>query len=428
MRCNKDKIPPSSSNSSSSSSFMTKKKKTKNDFAVPGYYQYSSTSQWPSSSTEEDYYDRPSSSNSSSSSIVTSNQGAFEYSTNVMFDDKTNRVLKSAMKKTSPSSVSSASSSSSSSLWQQQPPVRRPTGLDLYRISEGLDERLSNNSSMVSLGVVNDGKAMMPLQQQQQHASKSSFDSSTSANGSSQREASCMPNAIDEKTRLLDNQASAPSTAGWSTAVASAAAVVDRDSYQQGYSDSYHQGYSSSDIAVIIEVEEDSSCFQYFSFEVVTILIVYVVNKLGQELTVSSIPLITCSLLGWSQELSGYYMCFMGALVLPMNILVNRYVHDVEERDMVLRLTYMCICCSLFMCHSEWLGDSYAIGQYVLGSVGLFVCLNSLEGIIMAVLAKIVSPDLARGTFNSALLATEAGNETHVYSMCTYVNNSMIDA
>lgn len=413
MRCNKDKIPQSSSNYSSIA-------RKSNDFAVPGYYQYSS-SQWPSST--EEGYDRPP---GNSSSIITSNQGRFDYSTNVMFDDKANRVLKSAMKKTSAASQQ-----------QPPPPVRRPTGLDLYQISEGLDERLSNNSSMVSLGNHNDGKAMMPPQQQQ-HASKSSFNSSTasllatrsgsssdalssSANSSSQQ--ACMHSAIDEKTPLLDSQASVSSTVGWATA----SAVVDRDSssmYQQGYSDS-----SSSDIAVIIEVEDDNSCFQYFSYEVVAILIVYIVNKLGQELTVSSIPLITCNLLGWSQELSGYYMCFMGALVLPMNILVNRYVHDVDERDMVLRLTYMCICTSLLMCHSEWLGDSYAIGQYVVGSIGLFVCLNSLEGIIMAVLAKIVSPDLARGTFNSALLATEAGNyerydDVHVCIVCT--NNSMV--
>lgn len=419
MRCNKDKIPQSSSNYSSIA-------RKSNDFAVPGYYQYSSN-QWPNS-TEQEGYDRPPGNTSSSSSIVTSNQGGFDYSTNVMFDDKVNRVLKSAMKKTALSTASQK---------QPPPPVRRPTGLDLYQISEGLDERLSNNSSMVSLGNPNDGKAMMPPQQQQ-HASKSSFNSSTAsllatrpgssadalsstANTSSQQ--ACMHSAIDEKTPLLDSQTSAASTVGW----AAASAVVDRDSsstYQQGYSDS-----SSSDIAVIIEVEDDSSCFQYFSYEVVAILIVYIVNKLGQELTVSSIPLITCNLLGWSQELSGYYMCFMGALVLPMNILVNRYVHDVDERDMVLRLTCLCICTSLLMCHSEWLGDSYVIGQYVLGSIGLFVCLNSLEGIIMAVLAKIVSPDLARGTFNSALLATEAGNyekydDGHVCIVCA--NNSMM--
>jgi len=35
--------------------------------------------------------------------------------------------------------------------------------------------------------------------------------------------------------------------------------------------------------------------------------------------------------------------------------------------------------------------------------------LNALEGVIMSLLSKVVSPELAKGTFNSGLLATEAG-------------------
>jgi len=294
-----------------------------------------------------------------------------------------NGVLKSAMKKTA----------SQQSVVQ----VGRP-GLQLYQISEGLDERLSNHSSMGSLSLGNEGKTMpLSQQQQQQHSSKSNHNSSTASLLATQSNGS-LPQAysaaLDETTRLLDSQPSS-SAEEWSNT----SAVGDKS----------FQGYSESDIAVIIEAEDDSSCFQYCSYEMVATLIVYAVNKVGQELTVSSIPFITSTLLGWNQELSGYYMCFMGALVLPMNILVNHYVHDVDERDMVLRLICLCVCSSLFICHSEWLGDSYVIGQYMLGSLCLFVCLNSMEGIIMAILAKIVSPDLARGTFNSALLATEAG-------------------
>ena len=47
--------------------------------------------------------------------------------------------------------------------------------------------------------------------------------------------------------------------------------------------------------------------------------------------------------------------------------------------------------------------------QYVLGSSILFAVLNALEGVIMSLLSKVVSPELAKGTFNSGLLATEAG-------------------
>ena len=48
----------------------------------------------------------------------------------------------------------------------------------------------------------------------------------------------------------------------------------------------------------------------------------------------------------------------------------------------------------------------YSPTQYVCGSVMIFVFLNALEGVIMSLLSKLVSPELARGTWNSGLLAT----------------------
>ncbi|RYH30903.1 hypothetical protein EON65_03910 [archaeon] len=45
----------------------------------------------------------------------------------------------------------------------------------------------------------------------------------------------------------------------------------------------------------------------------------------------------------------------------------------------------------------------------MLGTALIFTSLNALEGVIMSLLAKIISPELAQGTFNSGLLATEAG-------------------
>jgi hypothetical protein len=43
--------------------------------------------------------------------------------------------------------------------------------------------------------------------------------------------------------------------------------------------------------------------------------------------------------------------------------------------------------------------------QYVSGSVLLFSVLNILEGLIMSMLSKLVSPQLAVGTFNSGTTA-----------------------
>ena len=44
--------------------------------------------------------------------------------------------------------------------------------------------------------------------------------------------------------------------------------------------------------------------------------------------------------------------------------------------------------------------------QYICGSILVFVFLNALEGVIMSLLSKLVSPELAKGTFNS-------GKRTH---------------
>ena len=62
--------------------------------------------------------------------------------------------------------------------------------------------------------------------------------------------------------------------------------------------------------------------------------------------------------------------------------------------------------------------------QYVLGASSLFALLNALEGVIMSLLSKVVSPELARGTFNSGLLATEAGTLGRVFGDCmlTYLS------
>eukprot|EP00937_MAST-01D_sp_MAST-1D-sp2_P005113 g5113.t1 len=49
------------------------------------------------------------------------------------------------------------------------------------------------------------------------------------------------------------------------------------------------------------------------------------------------------------------------------------------------------------------------LAQFVAAAVIVFSCTSMLEGVTMSLLSKLVPPALARGTFNSGLLATEAG-------------------
>lgn len=60
----------------------------------------------------------------------------------------------------------------------------------------------------------------------------------------------------------------------------------------------------------------------------------------------------------------------------------------------------------------------------MLGASSLFALLNALEGVIMSLLSKLVSTELAKGTFNSGLLATEAGTLGRVFGDCmlTYLS------
>ena len=208
-----------------------------------------------------------------------------------------------------------------------------------------------------------------------------------------------------------------------------------------------NSGYSSiSASAGMGSAQDYSGMFSFLDFisvEVAVILLLYIVNKAGQEMAVSSIPSVTHLLFHWGNEWQGYYMALIGAMVLPSNLLVNTMVKDVEDRDMVLNLSYACIFSILILLNTSL--TEYTVGQYIIGNALLFSALNSMEGIIMSLvrydfqcicfcnkyytnsislfavcifvqLAKLVSPELAKGTFNSGLLATEAGTLGRVFA------------
>lgn len=157
------------------------------------------------------------------------------------------------------------------------------------------------------------------------------------------------------------------------------------------------------------QVNEESSitCWKHISFEVGIILFIYVVNKIGQEIVVSSVPLLSSEMIGWNASQVGYYMAIMGFLVLPANIIVSRLSREVEDRNVMIYLNSISLGCISILMNVSLI--RYSLFQYVLGSTSLFIFLNALEGIIMSLLSKLVSPELAKGTFNSGLLATEAG-------------------
>lgn len=155
-------------------------------------------------------------------------------------------------------------------------------------------------------------------------------------------------------------------------------------------------------------------CWEFISPEVYILLFILTVNKTGQELSISSMPFLGREIFQLGIEAPGYYMAVIGALVLPVNLFVNQLLKDVDEKEMVLKLSYMTLLGLFFICHFGAFGE-YSLFQYFFGTAIIFTTLNALEGIIMSLLAKLISPDLAKGTFNSGLLATEAGTLGRVF-------------
>jgi hypothetical protein len=169
-----------------------------------------------------------------------------------------------------------------------------------------------------------------------------------------------------------------------------------------------HSSWHGESDALNTETTWVIGCVGYISAEVYVLLIVYIVIKMGQELAISSMPFITRQLFFTSNEICGYYMAGIGGLVLPVTVAINQMSKDSEERDMVLRLTEVTILGIILICHFGLFGN-YSLFQYLCGSAIIFTSLNAVEGIVMSLLSKVISPELARGTFNSGLLATEAG-------------------
>jgi len=149
------------------------------------------------------------------------------------------------------------------------------------------------------------------------------------------------------------------------------------------------------------------SCLSNITAEVAVILTIYVVNKTGQEIVVSSVPTLWIGVGGGGLRESGYFMAVMGFLVLPANLVISKLTKDTEDRSVMQYLNLLTFLFLLLMLNTGLI--RYSLFQYVTGSFLLFAVLNAMEGVIISLLSKLVSPELAKGTFNSGLLATEAG-------------------
>lgn len=124
------------------------------------------------------------------------------------------------------------------------------------------------------------------------------------------------------------------------------------------------------------------------------------------ELLLSSTALTLPHLYGWGDSRVGIFVAFLGALMFPANFVVAKLLWEYEENDQLLAsmlaVLVGCVAALPFLGYMP-------LWQYIAACIIIFISTNAAEAIVMAILAQIVPASLARGTFNSGLLSTEAG-------------------
>ncbi|RHY62407.1 hypothetical protein DYB38_004413 [Aphanomyces astaci] len=139
---------------------------------------------------------------------------------------------------------------------------------------------------------------------------------------------------------------------------------------------------------------------------VVATLVIYVVLKLVLEILITSATGIVDWYFHWSSTSAGIFLAFLGLLMFPANVLVGYLSYRYVDGELILYSEVVLVVGIVgIICYSA----SYSAIQYVFGAVLIYVSTNVLEGVNMSLLSKTIPKAFARGTFNSGLLATEAG-------------------
>eukprot|EP00903_Cladosiphon_okamuranus_P007004 g6815.t1 len=135
----------------------------------------------------------------------------------------------------------------------------------------------------------------------------------------------------------------------------------------------------------------------------------YFVNKLITEAVMSSAPVLTQNMFDWSVGEVGMLMAVLGLVVLPVNATVGRLSTSYEDRVLLQALAVLAGIGCLVIVDFNVSPFEYTEAQYIVGVSLIFVAMQAHEGVVMSITSKIIPVELARGTWNSGFLATEAG-------------------
>jgi len=136
---------------------------------------------------------------------------------------------------------------------------------------------------------------------------------------------------------------------------------------------------------------------------------VYFALKLVQEAVQTASPLVTEKNFGWNESDASNFLTIIGLVALPTNFMVGFLTKYMDGRNLQLVSLFGLTLGSLITINYETIGQIFSVYQYISGTTILFLCAQVLEGINMAMLAKIMPKKFSKGILNSGFLSTEAG-------------------
>ncbi|KAG6634150.1 hypothetical protein I3843_12G098500 [Carya illinoinensis] len=141
-------------------------------------------------------------------------------------------------------------------------------------------------------------------------------------------------------------------------------------------------------------------------------LLIYFMLKYVMEILLSESSVVTTYYFHWSTSTVAIFLASLGLTVLPVNIVVGNYISNMFEDRQILLASEIVVCIGILL--SFHIINPYSVPQYVCSGLIMFVSAEVLEGVNLALLSRVMSSRLSRGTYNGGLLSTEAGTIARV--------------
>lgn len=141
-------------------------------------------------------------------------------------------------------------------------------------------------------------------------------------------------------------------------------------------------------------------------------LLIYFMLKYAMEILLSESSVVTTYYFNWSTSTVAIFLACLGLTVLPVNIAVGSYISNMFEDRQILLASEIMVLIGILLSFNIII--PYSVPQYVCSGLIMFVSAEVLEGVNLALLSRVMSSRLSRGTYNGGLLSTEAGTIARV--------------